>query len=86
MMKTVTLTPPPARLVGRVVLPGSKSITNRALLMAGLAKGTSRLTGVLKSDDTRWMAEALHENRAGGPQSRPGEGKQTPPPATARGG
>ncbi len=59
MMKTVTLTPPPARLVGRVVLPGSKSITNRALLMAGLAKGTSRLTGALKSDDTRWMAEAL---------------------------
>jgi 3-phosphoshikimate 1-carboxyvinyltransferase len=39
--------------------PGSKSITNRALLLAGLAKGTSRLTGALKSDDTRYMAGAL---------------------------
>ena len=58
-MKTVTLTPPSYPLRGRVVLPGSKSITNRALLMAGLARGTSRLTGALKSDDTRWMAQAL---------------------------
>jgi len=41
------------------VLPGSKSITNRALLLAALAMGESRLTGALKSDDTRWMAQAL---------------------------
>jgi 3-phosphoshikimate 1-carboxyvinyltransferase len=51
---------PPARpLTGRVCLPGSKSITNRALLLAGLAAGRSRLTGALKSDDTRHMAAAL---------------------------
>lgn len=55
----VALTPPKRPLVGRAVPPGSKSITNRALLLAGLARGTSRLTGALKSDDTRWMAEAL---------------------------
>jgi len=55
----VRLTPPGRPLIGRAVLPGSKSITNRALLIAGLARGTSRLTGALKSDDTRWMAEAL---------------------------
>jgi 3-phosphoshikimate 1-carboxyvinyltransferase len=42
-----------------VRVPGSKSITNRALLVAGLAKGESTLTGVLFSDDTRYMAEAL---------------------------
>jgi 3-phosphoshikimate 1-carboxyvinyltransferase len=42
-----------------VAPPGSKSITNRALLLAGLARGTSRLTGALKSDDTRYMADAL---------------------------
>ena len=51
--------PPGRPLVGRVALPGSKSITNRALLLAGLARGESRLTGALKSDDTRFMASAL---------------------------
>ncbi|WP_246159192.1 3-phosphoshikimate 1-carboxyvinyltransferase [Catellatospora sichuanensis] len=38
-----------------VRLPGSKSITNRALLCAALADGTSTLTGVLFADDTRAM-------------------------------
>ncbi|MGE6743407.1 3-phosphoshikimate 1-carboxyvinyltransferase [Allorhizobium pseudoryzae] len=55
----LTIRPNATPLVGRVSPPGSKSITNRALLLAGLAKGTSRLTGALKSDDTRYMAEAL---------------------------
>lgn len=41
--------------------PGSKSITNRALLLAALAKGTSRLSGALKSDDTRHMSVALRQ-------------------------
>lgn len=60
-MKTekLTILPPGRPLSGRVSPPGSKSITNRALLLAGLARGTSRLTGALKSDDTRYMAEAL---------------------------
>jgi len=57
--RAVEIIPPRRRLEGQVVLPGSKSITNRALLLAGLAEGTSRLTGALKSDDTRWMAQAL---------------------------
>lgn len=55
----ITVTPPNAALNGRIAPPGSKSITNRALLLAALAKGTSRLTGALKSDDTRHMSEAL---------------------------
>jgi 3-phosphoshikimate 1-carboxyvinyltransferase len=55
----LTIIPPGKPLSGRAVPPGSKSITNRALLLAGLAKGTSRLTGALKSDDTRYMADAL---------------------------
>lgn len=42
-----------------VRVPGSKSITNRALLIAGLASGESTLTGMLFSDDTRYMADAL---------------------------
>ena len=55
----LTVVPPGHPLEGRVSPPGSKSITNRALLLAGLAEGTSRLTGALKSDDTRYMADAL---------------------------
>jgi 3-phosphoshikimate 1-carboxyvinyltransferase len=42
-----------------VRVPGSKSLTNRALLVAALASGTSRLTGGLESDDTRVMLDAL---------------------------
>ncbi len=55
----VTVVPPGRALRGPVVPPGSKSITNRALLLAALAQGTSRLTGALKSDDTAFMAAAL---------------------------
>ena len=44
-------------LVWRV--PGSKSITNRALVLAALAEGESRLEGVLRSDDTRHMRAGL---------------------------
>ena len=49
-----------ARPVDRTVrLPGSKSLTNRALLVAALAGGTSPLEGALLADDTRLMIEAL---------------------------
>ncbi len=47
----------PVRATVRV--PGSKSLTNRALLIAALADGRSTLTGALRSDDTRYMAGAL---------------------------
>ena len=40
-------------------VPGSKSITNRALVLAALAEGESTLEGVLHSDDTRHMRNAL---------------------------
>lgn len=58
---SLTVTPVTSPLKGRATPPGSKSITNRALLLAALAKGTSRLTGALKSDDTRHMANALRD-------------------------
>src|SRR6056297_3492112 len=48
-------------LTGRVRLPGSKSVTNRALLVAALAQGRSRLTGILRSDDTAYMMAALEQ-------------------------
>ena len=44
---------------GHIRPPGSKSLTNRALIVAALAEGTSRLTGVLDSTDTQVMIESL---------------------------
>lgn len=44
---------------GRVTLPGSKSITNRALALAALSRESLTLEGALFSDDTRVMAGAL---------------------------
>ena len=45
--------------VGTAQVPGSKSITNRAVLCAALASGTSTLHGVLFADDTEAMIEAV---------------------------
>ena len=55
---TLTLAPS-VRAQGSVALPGSKSISNRTLLLAALAEGTTRLTGLLDADDTQRMIEAL---------------------------
>jgi 3-phosphoshikimate 1-carboxyvinyltransferase len=51
--------PPLVRAAGRVTLPGSKSISNRVLLLAALAAGTTRVRGLLDADDTRVMRDAL---------------------------
>ncbi len=57
--KTARIYPVDGPLTGQVTLPGSKSVTNRALLVAALARGRSRLSGILRSDDTRYMMAAL---------------------------
>jgi len=46
---------------GRVALPGSKSISNRVLLLAALAGGRTDISGLLDSDDTRVMLAALRQ-------------------------
>ncbi|MEO8298631.1 MAG: bifunctional 3-phosphoshikimate 1-carboxyvinyltransferase/cytidylate kinase [Burkholderiales bacterium] len=51
--------PPLSAAGGTVVLPGSKSISNRLLLLAGLAEGETELLDLLDSDDTRVMLAAL---------------------------
>jgi 3-phosphoshikimate 1-carboxyvinyltransferase len=51
--------PPLQHASGTVRLPGSKSISNRVLLLAGLAAGTTTVHGLLDSDDTRVMLDAL---------------------------
>src|SRR5918998_207081 len=58
----ITMTPlasPPAS--ARVRVPGSKSLTNRALIVAALADGPSTLTGALDSEDTRVMVDSLRK-------------------------
>jgi 3-phosphoshikimate 1-carboxyvinyltransferase len=50
---------PVARMTGTLRLPGSKSISNRSLLLAALARGTTELTGLLEADDVDRMCEAL---------------------------
>ncbi|WP_260258869.1 3-phosphoshikimate 1-carboxyvinyltransferase [Vibrio intestinalis] len=57
-MESLTLQPI-NKVDGEVNLPGSKSVSNRALLLAALAKGTTRLTNLLDSDDIRHMLNAL---------------------------
>ncbi|MDQ0571539.1 3-phosphoshikimate 1-carboxyvinyltransferase [Variovorax paradoxus] len=51
--------PPLAAAAGTVRLPGSKSISNRVLLLAALASGTTTIHDLLDSDDTRVMLDAL---------------------------
>lgn len=50
---------PIAAVSGEVNVPGSKSLSNRALLLAALAKGTTTLTNLLDSEDIRHMLSAL---------------------------
>lgn len=58
MLESLTLQP--ISLVdGTINLPGSKSVSNRALLLAALANGTTVLTNLLDSDDVRHMLNAL---------------------------
>jgi 3-phosphoshikimate 1-carboxyvinyltransferase len=50
---------PVKKVQGNVVLPGSKSISNRTLLLAALCQGTTEIKNLLESDDTKVMLDAL---------------------------
>ena len=56
---SLRITPVNHSLNATVRVPGSKSLTNRALLIASLANGTTHLTNALFSDDSRYFAKAL---------------------------
>jgi 3-phosphoshikimate 1-carboxyvinyltransferase len=64
--------PPLQAAQGTVRLPGSKSISNRVLLLAGLSEGTTVVHDLLASDDTQVMLDALRELGCG----VEGEGEQ----------
>lgn len=57
-MEKLTLQPI-SLVLGEINLPGSKSLSNRALLLAALAHGTTTVTNLLDSDDIRHMLNAL---------------------------
>ena len=58
-MESLEIIPISHALNARVRVPGSKSLTNRALLIASLAEGTTTLTNALFSDDSHYFANAL---------------------------
>lgn len=60
-MSALPIHPVSHPLEGTIRVPGSKSITNRALLLAALSDGPSKLEGALFSDDTRYMEGALNQ-------------------------
>lgn len=59
-MESLTLTSI-TKVDGEINLPGSKSLSNRALLLAALANGTTEISNLLDSDDTRHMLQALRK-------------------------
>lgn len=59
-MDSLTLKPI-TKIDGEINLPGSKSLSNRALLLAALAAGTTEITNLLDSDDIRHMLNALRK-------------------------
>ncbi|MFD1806098.1 3-phosphoshikimate 1-carboxyvinyltransferase [Pasteurella oralis] len=62
MQQATSITLNPISLIeGEVNLPGSKSLSNRALLLAALAHGKTTLTNLLDSDDVRHMLNALKQ-------------------------
>jgi len=62
MFSTAFLDIPPLNAAGgTLVLPGSKSISNRVLLLSALCQGTTTLHDLLDSDDTRVMLDALRQ-------------------------
>lgn len=61
MPSSIQIQPVAAPLSASICPPGSKSITNRALICAALANGPSTLTGALASDDTRVMIDSLKQ-------------------------
>ncbi|NQV13619.1 MAG: 3-phosphoshikimate 1-carboxyvinyltransferase [Parcubacteria group bacterium] len=60
-MKKIEIIPVKDPIKGEIKVPGSKSYTNRALVMASLTKGTSELKGVSRCDDCVALTEALRK-------------------------
>ncbi len=60
-MSTIEIVPLSAPVHAEVTIPGSKSLTNRAMILAAISEGETRLDGALWSEDTEVMAECLRK-------------------------
>ncbi|RJE90347.1 3-phosphoshikimate 1-carboxyvinyltransferase [Paenibacillus sp. 1011MAR3C5] len=60
-IRQVKISPPQQKVAGAIRVSGSKSLTNRALILAAMAEGTSRIDGILRSDDAYWCIESLRK-------------------------
>lgn len=58
-VQEVEISPTGQPINSKMIIPGSKSFTNRALIMAAMAEGNSVVSGILKSDDSYWCIDAL---------------------------
>lgn len=55
----VAVSPMAEPIVAELMVSGSKSVSNRALILAAMADGETQLSGLLRSDDTWWCSDAL---------------------------
>ena len=60
-IQAIALSPAKTPISGVLTIPGSKSLTNRAIIIAAAAEGTSNLRGILRSDDSYWCIESLKQ-------------------------
>ena len=58
---SIDVAPRREAVTGSITVPGSKSVSNRALILAGMAEGKTALTGLLRSDDIYWCAWSLRQ-------------------------
>lgn len=59
-MKDSLILKPISYISGKITLPGSKSISNRVLLLSSLSKGSTKITNLLNCDDVKYMLNALN--------------------------
>lgn len=59
LLPIISVVPPSKPVSGTITVPGSKSISNRALLLSSLAKGSCKLSGLLHAHDTHVMLDSL---------------------------
>src|ERR1700730_11157363 len=72
---TLIASHPPGPLAGRILVPGDKSISHRALMLGALAVGQTEISGLLEGEDVLATAAAL--NALGARATRVGDGRWT---------
>lgn len=85
-VKSVRISPPSITPQVHMAVPGSKSFTNRALLLAAMAEGPSVVEGVLRSDDSYWCYRALESLGIKIEMEKSGDGEEAIAHVTGCGG